>query len=166
MAPSWRAPSSPQHRRVRAAAAVRLGSRGADHPPANPGLELRTGWGGSVRRRVIIPSIPQVLRLAEALDHFKPGLGDVAIVLAFTGLRWEEAVAVQIKSAAAARRRCGASRAALWLEAPLARARRTSMRASPFGSGGSSSAARLSGVGRNPSSALRVAARWPAATLD
>jgi integrase len=64
--------------------------------PSNPALELRTGWGGSVRRRVIIPSIPQVLRLAAALDHFKPGLGDVAMVLAFTGLRWEEAVAVPI----------------------------------------------------------------------
>jgi integrase len=64
--------------------------------PANPTLELRTGWGGSVRRRVIIPSIPQVLRLAAALDTFKPGLGDVAMVLAFTRLRWEEAVAVPI----------------------------------------------------------------------
>ena len=64
--------------------------------PTNPALELRTGWGGSVRRRVVIPSIPQVLRLATALDHFKPGLGDVAMVLAFTGLRWEEAVAVPI----------------------------------------------------------------------
>ena len=42
---------------------------------------------------MIIPSIPQVLRLAQALDLFKPGLGDVAIVLAFTGMRWEEAVA-------------------------------------------------------------------------
>ena len=62
--------------------------------PVNPALELRTGWGGPVRRRVLIPSIPQVLRLAEALDRFKQGLGDVAIVLAFTGLRWEEAVAV------------------------------------------------------------------------
>jgi integrase len=62
----------------------------------NPALELRTGWGGSVRRRVIVPSIPQVLRLAAALDHFKPGLGDVAVVLAFTGLRWEEAVAVPV----------------------------------------------------------------------
>jgi integrase len=60
----------------------------------NPALELRTGWGASLRRRVVIPSIPQVLRLAEALDHFKPGLGDVATVLAFTGLRWEEIVAV------------------------------------------------------------------------
>ena len=62
--------------------------------PANPALELRTGRGGSVRRRVLIPSIPQVLRLAAALDRFKAGLGDVAMVLAFTGLRWEEAVAV------------------------------------------------------------------------
>jgi integrase len=64
----------------------------------NPALELRTGWGGSLRRKVIIPSIPQVLRLARALDHFKPGLGDVAMVLAFTGLRWEEAVAVLVGS--------------------------------------------------------------------
>jgi integrase len=64
----------------------------------NPALELRTGWGGSVRRRVVIPSIPQVIRLAEALDYFKPGLGDVATVLAFTGLRWEEAVAVPIEN--------------------------------------------------------------------
>jgi integrase len=60
----------------------------------NPGLELRTGWGGSLRRRVVIPSIPQVLRLADALDYFKPGLGDVAIVLAFVGPRWEEVVAI------------------------------------------------------------------------
>jgi integrase len=62
--------------------------------PTNPGRELRTGWGGTVRRRVVIPSIPQVTRLAGALDSLKPGLGDVAMVLAFTGLRWEEAVAV------------------------------------------------------------------------
>ncbi len=34
--------------------------------------------------------------LAQALDLFKRGLGDVAMVLAFTGLRWEEAVAVPI----------------------------------------------------------------------
>jgi len=65
--------------------------------PTNPALELRTGWGSSVRRRVLIPSIPQVLRLAEALDQFKPGLGDVAMVLAFTGLRWEEVVAVPVE---------------------------------------------------------------------
>ena len=62
--------------------------------PVNPALELRTGWGASLRRRVIVPSIPQVLRQAEALDRFKPGLGDVCMVLAFTGLRWEELVAV------------------------------------------------------------------------
>jgi integrase len=66
--------------------------------PVNPALELRTGWGSSVRRRVIIPSIPQVFRLAAALDHFKPGLGDVVIVLAFSGMRWEEAVAVLAES--------------------------------------------------------------------
>jgi integrase len=66
--------------------------------PANPALELRTGWGASTRRRVLIPSIPQVLRLAYALDRFKSGLGDVAMVLAFTGLRWEEAVAVPIEN--------------------------------------------------------------------
>ncbi len=64
----------------------------------NASLIVSVGWGGSIRRRVIIPSIPQVLRLAEALDRFKPGLGDVAMVLAFTGLRWEEAVAVLIES--------------------------------------------------------------------
>jgi hypothetical protein len=66
--------------------------------PADPALQLRTGWGGSTRRRVVIPSIPQVLRLAEALDHFKAGLGDVAMVLAFTGLRWKEAVAVPMET--------------------------------------------------------------------
>jgi hypothetical protein len=37
-----------------------------------------------------------VLRLAQALELFKPGLGDMAMVLAFTGLRWEEAVAVPV----------------------------------------------------------------------
>jgi integrase len=65
---------------------------------ANPALELRTGWGSPVRRRIIIPSIPQVLRLAAALDHFKPGLGDVAMILAFTGLRWEAAAAVPVSN--------------------------------------------------------------------
>ncbi|NLT56604.1 MAG: site-specific integrase [Actinomycetales bacterium] len=66
--------------------------------PVNSALELRTGWGASLRRRVVIPSIPQVLRLADAMDHFKLGLGDVVVVLAFTGLRWEEAVAVPIEN--------------------------------------------------------------------
>ena len=51
-----------------------------------------------MRRRVLIPRIPQVLRLAAALDEFKLGLGNVAMVLAFTGLRWEEAVAVPIET--------------------------------------------------------------------
>lgn len=48
--------------------------------PVIPALELRTDWGASVRRRVIIPSIPQVLPLAAGLDKFKPGLGDMAMV--------------------------------------------------------------------------------------
>ena len=38
------------------------------------------------------------MRLAEALDYFKRGLGDVAMLMAFTGLRWEEAVAVPIEN--------------------------------------------------------------------
>jgi hypothetical protein len=44
---------------------------GRAHYSSKPALELRTGWGGSVRRRALIPSIPQVPRLAEALDHLK-----------------------------------------------------------------------------------------------
>jgi integrase len=38
------------------------------------------------------------MRLAEALDYFKRGLGDVAMLMAFTGLRWEEAVAVPVEN--------------------------------------------------------------------
>ena len=63
--------------------------------PTNPALELRTGWG-SPPGGVCSASIPQVMRLAQALDHFKPGLGDVAVLMAFTGLRCEEAVAVPV----------------------------------------------------------------------
>ena len=37
-------------------------------------------------------------RSGTALDQFKRGLGDVAMVLAFTGLRWGEAVAVPIEN--------------------------------------------------------------------
>src|SRR6266487_1519898 len=57
----------------------------------------------------------------------------------------------------------GAARAALWLEAPRARARQLEARSRltrwliP--------ASRLSSVARNPSRALRVATRWPAAKL-
>lgn len=61
---------------------------------ANPALELPTGWGVTLRRKVLVPSIPQVVRLAEALDHFKPGLGDIAKLIAFVGPRWEEVVAI------------------------------------------------------------------------
>jgi hypothetical protein len=67
-----------------------------------------------------------------------------------------------------ARLRCapphGAARAALWLEAPRARERQidAACRLSRW----LIPAPRLSGVARNPSRALRVATRWPAATLD
>ena len=47
---------------------------------------------------LLVPILKEEGFLAEALDQFKPGLGDVAMVLAFTGLRWEEAVAVPIAS--------------------------------------------------------------------
>ena len=60
--------------------------------------------------------------------------------------------------------RRSALRAALRLEAPLARARQLDAACRlirwPI------PASRLSGVARNPSRALRVAARWPPATLD
>jgi hypothetical protein len=44
------------------------------------------------RARALTPG--QRRRARRRLDHFKHGLGDVAMVLVFTGLRWEEAVAV------------------------------------------------------------------------
>jgi hypothetical protein len=44
------------------------------------------------------PKVPPTLGCPQldALDHFEPGLGDVATLMAFTGLRWEKAVAVPI----------------------------------------------------------------------
>jgi hypothetical protein len=70
-----------------------MGTVGANHPgQPGAGAAHRLGWLGPPQGSD--PQHPQVLLLAEALDKFKPGLGDVAIVLAFTGLRWEEAVAV------------------------------------------------------------------------
>ena len=69
-----------------------------------------------------------------------------------------------IKRGSAALRRDGAARAALWLEAPRARARQLGA-VSPFLSW-LIPASQFSGVARNPSRALRVATRWPAATPD
>lgn len=40
----------------------------------NPALELRTGWGASMRRKVLIPSIPQALRLARTALPRLPGV--------------------------------------------------------------------------------------------
>ena len=76
--------------------------------PGHPALELRTGWAGRSPPGVIIPSIPKVLRLAHALDVFNTGLGDVAVVLAFTGLRWEEVVA-SIGNVSLTGSRCGST---------------------------------------------------------
>jgi integrase len=56
---------------------------------AAPGRRRRCRTPGAKRGRAR-------RRAAAPLEHFKPGLGDVAIVLAFTGLRWEEAVAVPV----------------------------------------------------------------------
>jgi integrase len=65
-------------------------------PPSS--LSRSASPGRPPRTSACTTSIPQVLRLAEALDHFKPGLGDVVMVLAFTGLRWEETVAVPMEN--------------------------------------------------------------------
>jgi hypothetical protein len=70
----------------------------------------------------------------------------------------------RIKGGCAALRRHGATRAALWLEAPRARTRHP--RVSSQLIWWRSLASSLSGVVRNPSRALRVATRWPAATPD
>ena len=56
----------------------------------NAALELPNGWGGVSRRRTLIPSLPQVDRLAAALDEVHPGDGDIVRVLALVGLRIEE----------------------------------------------------------------------------
>jgi hypothetical protein len=76
---------------------VRLLSTTSNHPH-QPSAGTAHRLGRFYPASVLIPSIPQVMRLDAALDHFKPGLGDVAMVLAFTGLRWEEAAAVPIKN--------------------------------------------------------------------
>ena len=63
------------------------GTRGS--PAANTTLELRARPGRLARhRRVLIPSVPRVdLARPRTVDYFDAGLGDVAIVLAFAGLR-------------------------------------------------------------------------------
>ncbi len=62
----------------------------------NKAEDMRKDWGGSVKRRTLIPSLPQVEALASALDDLKPGFGDVCRVLAYTGLRWNELVYVPL----------------------------------------------------------------------
>jgi integrase len=61
--------------------------------PDNPALGLPNRWGGAAKRRVLIPSVQDVLRLAAALDKVSRGRsGDLAIVMGMVGLRWEELV--------------------------------------------------------------------------
>jgi integrase len=56
----------------------------------NPAASLRTVWGEKSRQgRVVIPSLVQVEKLADALDAQWPGRGDIIRVFAYTGLRWE-----------------------------------------------------------------------------
>lgn len=59
----------------------------------NPAAGLPTRWGTG-RRRLVIPSIAQVERLAEAMDAVWPGRGDIVRLFAYLGLRWEELTAL------------------------------------------------------------------------
>ena len=56
---------------------------------ANVAADLPTSWGGAAAssRRLIKPSLTAVDALAEAMGE----LGDVVLLLACTGMRWEEA---------------------------------------------------------------------------
>jgi len=60
----------------------------------NPAAGLPTRWGAG-RRRLVIPSIVQVERLAEAMDAIWPGRGDIVRLFAYLGLRWEELTALR-----------------------------------------------------------------------
>jgi integrase len=62
----------------------------------NVAIELQTGWGGKVRRRHIIPSLPTVEAQADLFESIRSGTGDIVRLLAYTGMRWEEAAAVQL----------------------------------------------------------------------
>lgn len=62
----------------------------------NVALELETGFGAPARRRIVIPSLPMVERQAETMESYQAGLGDIVRTLAYTGMRWEEAVAVPL----------------------------------------------------------------------
>ena len=57
----------------------------------DPSQGMRQNWGGSLRRRVMIPSLPQVRRLAHAMTALDDNekWGDIVLLLAYTGLRFE-----------------------------------------------------------------------------
>lgn len=59
----------------------------------NPTVGLPSRWAATTKRRVLIPSVRDVLRLATALDEVSRNRsGDLAIVMGLVGLRWEELV--------------------------------------------------------------------------
>jgi integrase len=59
----------------------------------NPADGLPSRWAATTKRRVLIPSVNDVLRLARTLDSVSRNRsGDLAIVMGLVGLRWEELV--------------------------------------------------------------------------
>lgn len=61
----------------------------------NPTNGLPSRWAAAAKRRVLIPSVQDVLHLAAVLDEVSnTRSGDLAIVMGLVGLRWEELVAV------------------------------------------------------------------------
>ncbi len=76
----------------------------------NVAADLNTNWGGSAasERRLIKPSLRAVDDLAQAMGD----LGDVVYLLAFTGMRWEEASGAWTSDVHWEDRRLGCSRTA------------------------------------------------------
>lgn len=77
--------------------------------PANPAVGLPSTWGTDTSaRRIIVPNLAEVEKLARALDESWPlpawandlygpegqGRGDIVRLLAFSGMRWEELAAM------------------------------------------------------------------------
>lgn len=61
---------------------------------ANPAEGMPSSWGGA-RDRLVVPSYPDVVALSEAFTAAgQPVMADLVLVLAFTGLRFEEAAAL------------------------------------------------------------------------
>lgn len=61
---------------------------------SNPAAALPTSWGKR-SKKLVIPSITQVEKLATAMERIWPGRGDIVRVFAYSGLRWEELAALR-----------------------------------------------------------------------